>query len=373
MPYSIPLSYNPIDSAALAGVLSAYQHVHHNRMVEDFEKAITGITGVHAVALNSGTAAIHLAMKVLGVGKNDVILAPSFTYIATVNPALYLGAIPAFIDSEPGTWNMSPGLLEKTIQESVKQGVKPKAIIITHTYGMPSDLEEICRIAEVHEIPVIEDAAESFGADYKGRQTGTFGRIGIYSFNNNKTFTTYGGGVLLTPDPELAQKARFFASQARENLPYYEYHESGFNYLMGPLNAAYGLSQLAGFRQNVDHRRSVFNKYKDDLSGENIEFQVEKPGMRSSRWFSTILFKNKEIRAAAAQTLAAEGIETRPLWRPMHAQPLFAGIQGIMNGVADNLFERGLCLPSGNNLKTEDQERIVQIIRQVTSSGRAGI
>jgi dTDP-4-amino-4,6-dideoxygalactose transaminase len=367
MQYTIPLSYNPIDIPALTTVLAKYQDGHHTRMVEDFEKAIGEITGVHAVALNSGTAAIHLAMKILGVGKNDVILAPTFTYIATINPALYLGARPVFIDSVPGTWNMNPELLEKAIQESESQGIKPKAIILVHTYGMPADLTEICRIAEKYGIPLIEDAAESFGSVYRGRQAGTFGRIGIFSFNNNKTFTTYGGGVLLTADSSLAQKARFLAAQARENLPYYDHHESGFNYLMGPLNAAYGLSQLPNFRQNVDMRRSVFDQYTADLSGENIEFQLEKPEMRSNRWFSTVLFENQSIHLEVAQSLAAQGIETRPLWRPMHAQPLFKGMENYITGVADDLFERGLCLPSGTDLKPEDQVKIIRVIRAVTN------
>lgn len=369
MPYTIPLSYNPVDIDALTRVLSGYRDVHHNRMVEDFEKAIADMTGVHAVALNSGTAAIHLAMKILGVGKDDIILAPSFTYIATINPALYVGAKPVFIDSVPGTWNMDPELLEKAIRDAESRGSKPKAIILVNTYGMPSDLAEITRIAEKYHVPLIEDAAESFGSVYKGRQAGTFGRIGIFSFNNNKTFTTYGGGVLLTSEPVLAQKARFLASQARENLPYYEHRESGFNYLMGPLNAAYGLSQLPDFHRNVDKRRSIFDRYQSGLAGENIGFQLEKPEMRSNRWFSAVLFKDYATRLRVAESLAAAGAETRPLWRPMHGQPLFKGMKNYGTGVSDDLFARGLCLPSGTGLGAEDQAKITGIIRQVTNGG----
>jgi len=364
MQYSIPLSYNPIDIAALTAVLSGYKDVHHNRMVEDFEKAITGITGLHAVALNSGTAAIHLAMKILGVGTDDVILAPSFSYIATVNPALYLGAKPVFIDSLPGTWNMSPALLEKAIQDSENQGIKPKAIIIVHTYGMPSELTEICQIAKKYDIPLIEDAAESFGSTYKGRQTGTFGRIGIYSFNNNKTFTTYGGGVLVSGDPELAQRARFFASQARENLPYYEFHESGFNYLMGPLNAAYGLSQLQALNQNIEKRRKVFDAYEAAFSDRAVEFQRESAEMKSNRWFSAILVKNQDIRLQIAKSLAAQGIETRPLWKPLHSQVLFKNPVSYLSGESENLFKRGLCLPSGNNLDWANQQKVIEVIER---------
>lgn len=362
MPYSIPLSYNPIDIAALTKVLSEYQSAHHNRMVEDFEQAVTDLTGSHAVALNSGTAAIHLAMKILGVGANDIILAPTFTYIATVNPALYLGAKPVFIDSAPGTWNMSSRLLEKAIQDLKNQGIKPKAVLIVHTYGMPSEMDDICRIAEEHDIPIIEDAAESFGSTYKGRQTGTFGRIGIYSFNNNKTFTTYGGGVLVTPDPHLAKRARFLASQARENLPYYEFHESGFNYLMGPLNAAYGLSQLQFLNPNIEKRRVIFKGYKSALESRGVEFQQESGEMKSNRWFSTILLKNQSVRVEVEKALASAGIESRPLWKPLHGQKVFKNPVSYLNGESDNLFKRGLCLPSGNNLNREHQQKVIDII-----------
>lgn len=367
MQYKIPLSYNPINIPALTEVLSRYQGSHHNRIVEDFEKAFTEITGFHAVALNSGTSAIHLAMKVLGIGAGDIVIAPTFTYIATINPALYLWAKPVFVDSAPGTWNMDPDLLLKAIQDSENQGIKPKAIVIVHTYGMPSDMDQISRIAEAHNIPVIEDAAESLGSTCYGKQTGTFGKIGIYSFNNNKTFTTYGGGMLVTNDPELAGKVRFLAAQAREPRPYYEFHESGYNYLMGPLNAACGLSQLPTLQTNIENRRNNWKNYHLELSSLPVEFQLEKPEMRSNRWFSIVLFETEALRQQVASALAEQGIETRPLWKPLHSQPLFAGAKTYTTGTSEKLFERGLCLPSGNNLKTEDQEKVVGIIRQVTS------
>lgn len=373
MIHEIPLSYNPIDIDALTRVLSAYQDKHHNSLIADFEAAVTDLTGLHAIAMNSGTACIHLAMKILGVGKNDTILAPSFTYIATVNPALYLGAKPVFIDSKSDTWNMDPDLLENALQDLDSHGVKPKAIIIVHTYGMPSDLVEITKIAEKYDVPLIEDAAESFGSVFNECQTGTFGRIGVYSFNNNKLFTTYGGGALLTKDQDLAQKARFFASQARENEPYYQFRESGFNYLMSPLNAAYGLSQLHTLPLNIEKRRGIFENYKAALSDLTVEFQLEKPKMRSNRWFSTILVKNQTLRENLEKALSAQRIETRPVWRPMHSQPLFKGTKSYVNGVADKLFERGLCLPSSSALQPSDQYKIIDVIRQVTSRGSARI
>lgn len=364
MQYSIPLSYNPIDIPALTEVLSAYQGVHHNRMVEDLEKAFSELTGSHAVALNSGTSAIHLAMLMLGVKQNDIVLAPAFTYIATINPARYAGAKPVFIDAAPGTWNMDSELLVKAIQDFEKQGIKPKALVVVHTYGMPSDMDEICGIAEAHGIPIIEDAAESLGSSYKGRPTGTFGRVGIYSFNNNKVFTTYGGGILLTSDQALAQKARFLASQAREPQPFYEFRESGFNYRMGPLNAAYGLSQLKTLDQNVQKRRTNWSEYKAELEPLGVEFQLEKPEMMSSRWFSTIVLANGNLKTEAAKALAGQGIETRPLWKPLHLQPLFTGARSYTSGVAEKLFERGLCLPSGNGLSKTNQQAIVNVIKE---------
>lgn len=374
MQYSIPLSYNPIDIPALTGVLSAYRDVHHNCMIRDLEKAFTERTGCEAVAVNSGTSAIHLAMRILGIGRDDVVLAPSFTYIATINPALYLGAKPLFIDSAPGTWNMDPDLLLKSIQESDNQGIRPKSIVIAHTYGMPSDMDEIYRIAEKYDIPIIEDAAESLGSTYKGRPAGTLGRIGIYSFNNNKAFTTYGGGMLLTSDKELAQKARFLASQAREPQPYYEFRESGYNYLMGPLNAAYGLSQLKTLDLNVQKRRTIWENYRDEFRALQVEFQLEKPEMSSNRWFSTVLFQNQSTRLAVGEALTEKGIETRPLWKPLHSQPLFESIQSHQiqlhqkekgsGSIAENLFERGLCLPSGNGLSALDQQAVVKVVKE---------
>lgn len=360
--HTIPLSYNPMDIPALTSVLAKYQDVDHNQLIHDFEQSIAALTGRQAVALNSGTSAIHLAMKLLGVGPGDTILAPTFTYIATVNPARYLGANPVFIDSVPDTWNMDPELLRKALQETDRQGNRPKAIVVVHTYGMPSAMDEILRQAEAHNIPVIEDAAESFGSLYKGRLTGTFGRIGVYSFNNNKTFTTYGGGMLLTADPVLAQKARFLAAQAREDLPYYAYRESGFNYRMGPLQAAYGLSQLPAVEETLTRRRTVWETYRTALAGRGIEFQAEAPGVHSNRWFSTILLKDQATRLAVTGALAVEGIETRPLWKPLHTQPLFSGAQAYLSGVSGTLFERGLCLPSGTNLSAAEQDKVIAAI-----------
>lgn len=365
MRYTIPLSYNPIDISKLTEVLSRYNDIHHNQIISDFEEAIKTTTGsLYAVALNSGTSSIHLALKVLDVGLGDIVIVPTFTYVATVNPIRYLGGEPVFIDSELETWNMDPLLLERAIKDLKNENKKPKAIIVVHTYGMPSKMDEILRLANDHGIPVIEDAAESLGSSYKDQQVGTLGTIGIYSFNNNKVVTTYGGGVLLTKSPELAKRTRFFASQARENLPYYEHNEIGFNYAMSPLCAAVGLSQLPYLENNIKDRRRIFEEYQQQLVALKLQFQPEGVGSYSNRWFSTILFKNEATKMHVNSVLEANGIETRPLWRPMHQQPVFRKSPAYINGVSAELFEKGLCIPSGSNLRLVDLELVVRKIKE---------
>lgn len=363
--FAIPLSYNPIAVTALTDVLIRYKDVHHNTMVTDFEQLLGRVaSSPNVVALNSGTAAIHLALKILGVGFGDTILAPTFTYVATVSPAVHLGAKPVFIDSERETWNMDPKLLEKALQDLDRQGIKPKVIIVAHTYGMPSSIDAILALANRYGIPVLEDAAESVGSLYRGKPTGTLGRMGIFSFNNNKVVTTYGGGAIVTEDSILAQEARFLAAQARENLPYYEHREAGFNYAMSPLSAACGLSQLPNLEQNIEKRRHIFEVYQQELAKSEIEFHVEQPENHSNRWFSAVLFKNRTQSNKVASALATQSIETRPVWRPMHSQPLFKNVVSYLNGTADSLFDRGLCLPSGNDLNIDDQQKVIDVIKR---------
>lgn len=357
MRYTIPLSYNPIDIPKLTEVLSRYEGMHHNQMIVDFEDGLTKKIGAeHVVALNSGTAAIHLALKILGVGPGDIVIVPAFTYIATVNPVRYLGAEPVFIDSESDTWNIDPDLLEKAILDIKSVNKLPKAIIVVHTYGMPSQMDEILKLAENHGIPVVEDAAEAIGSTYNGKHIGTLGSLGIYSFNNNKVLTTYGGGAIATKNHDWAIKARFLASQARENLPYYEHKEVGHNYAMSPLSAAAGLSQLWGLDESIEKRRAVFEKYKEAL---DLQFQPERAINRSNRWFSAILFKDGATQLRAASVLEREGIETRPLWRPMHLQPLYRNYKMYDSGLSLDYFQRGLCLPSGGSMQPETQEKVI--------------
>lgn len=361
----IPLSYNAIDIPRLTGVLKQYEHVHHNQMVTDFEQLLVRKTGGgHAVALNSGTAAIHLALKIMGIQQGDRVLVPTFTYIGSANPLTYLGAQPVFVDSESKTWNIDPNLLEKALMELDQKGSRPKAILVVHTYGMPSAMDEILSVANRYEIPVIEDAAESLGALYKNKMVGTLGDVGIYSFNNNKTVTTYGGGALITRNADYALKTKFLATQARENLPYYEHRESGFNYAMSPLNAACGLSQLPLLEDYNAVRRSIISCYRESLNGTGVTFQEESPDVMSSHWFSACLFENESKMRLAEQSLKIANIETRPVWKPLHLQPVFTGALAYINGTAENLFKRGLCLPSGNDLSQVDQQLIVTTVKE---------
>ncbi|MBX2944869.1 MAG: aminotransferase class I/II-fold pyridoxal phosphate-dependent enzyme [Cyclobacteriaceae bacterium] len=364
MRYSIPLSYNPINVPRLTEVLNRYQGVHHNQLITDFESAMCSVTGSSfAVALNSGTAAIHLALKVLGIGAGDYVLAPTFTYVATINPIRYLGANPVLIDSEQITWNMDPNLVEAAILRLNAEGKKPKAMVVVHTYGMPCQLDRLLEIAKQEKLYLIEDAAESLGSTYKGKMVGTFGDVGIYSFNNNKLVTTYGGGVMVTKNQELASKVRFWANQAREDLSYYEHREIGYNYAMSPLCAAAGISQMPDLQRNVDKRRSNFASYNAALQPIGLLSQSELPGAYSNRWFSAFLFPDRATKQRVTAAMHAAGIETRPLWRPMHQQPIFQRVHVVSQGVAEDQFNRGICLPSGELLTPEELETVLALVK----------
>jgi pyridoxal phosphate-dependent aminotransferase EpsN len=366
MRYTIPLSYNPIEVDRLAETLKRYQGQHHNQLITDFEKTICRVIGSpYAVALNSGTAAIHLALKILGLTKGDYVLAPTFTYVATINPILYQGAIPVLIDSESTTWNMDPDLVEETIGKLRAEGKKPKAMVVVHTYGMPSQMDRLLEIARREEILVLEDAAESLGSSYHNQMVGTLGDVGVYSFNNNKVVTTYGGGILVTKNTEWASKVRFWANQSREDLPYYDHHETGYNYAMGPLNAAVGLTQLTDLQDNVNNRREHTEAYRSALEEKGVTFQTEMPGMHANRWFSTCLFQDEATRDRVSSVLETNGIETRPLWRPMHQQPVFSPFESINRGVAEDYFRRGICLPSGNALTPADREKVMRLVKTI--------
>jgi dTDP-4-amino-4,6-dideoxygalactose transaminase len=320
---------------------------------------------VNVAALSSGTAAIHLGLILLGVGQGDEVLCQSFTFSASANPISYLGAHPIFIDSEPDTWNLSPELLEKAIKDRLKNGTKPKAIIAVHLYGMPYRVEEIHAIAAKYEIPVLEDSAEALGSSYREQKCGSFGDIGILSFNGNKIITTSGGGALLANNKAYTDKAVFLATQARDNAVHYQHSEIGYNYRMSNVVAGIGRGQIRVLEDRVKARRNNFKHYEKELcSFSDISFLPELPGFSSNRWLSCILTPSFEIREVIRMALMEQNIESRPLWKPMHLQPVFEGDLAFKNGVSQDLFERGLCLPSGSNLEREDLERITNIIKK---------
>ena len=338
--------------------------------VDKFEEAIQDFVegGIHVAALSSGTAAIHLALEILGVSHGDEVICQSFTFSASANPIKYLGANPIFVDSERDTWNMSPILLEKAIQDRLKNGIKPKAIVAVHLYGMPYKVEEIRKIADAHGIPIVEDSAEALGSKYRDENCSSFGDIGILSFNGNKIITTSGGGAMTTKNPEVKKKAVFLATQARDNAPHYQHSNVGYNYRMSNVLAGIGRGQMEVLQERVAARRANHEFYKSRLAHlGDIEFLEEPTGFYSNRWLTCILTPSLEIREMIRLALMEEDIESRPLWKPMHLQPVFADALHFSDGTSEDLFHRGLCLPSGSNLEINDLERIVSLITQKLS------
>jgi len=320
---------------------------------------------VHVAALSSGTAAIHLGLKLLGVKSGDEVLCQSMTFSASANPILYLSAIPIFIDSEKETWNMCPELLEKAIRSRIQQGKKPKAIITVHLYGMPYKSDEIKMIASKYDIPVLEDAAEAFGSTYKGINCGTLGTLSILSFNGNKIITTSGGGALISHKKEDKEKAIFYATQSRDNAVHYQHSEIGYNYRMSNVVAGIGRGQMLVLDARVAARRKNFEVYKKELeSNENLSFLKEPKDHFSNRWLSCLLTPDYTTREKIRKALEKENIESRPLWKPMHLQPVFSKSLVYTNGVSEDLFNRGLCLPSGSNLTEKDLNKVVFSIKK---------
>ena len=333
--------------------------------VDAFEKELVKYTHTgFAASLNSGTAAIHLALIILGVTAGDEVICQSMTFSASANPIKYVGATPVFIDSETETWNMCPVLLREAIVDRMAKGKKPKAIIPVHLYGMPAKMLEILEIANEFGIPIIEDAAEALGSTINWKATGTFGTMGILSFNGNKIITTSGGGALISNQEEYIEKAKFLATQARDPALHYQHSEIGYNYRMSNVSAAIGCGQMEVLDDHVTGRRANFDFYKAALAEiEGISFLEEPAGYLSNRWLSTILIDplkaNGITREKIASTLLKDNIECRPLWKPMHLQPVFADCLFYGTGVAEDLFNRGLCLPSGSNLSKDDLKRVV--------------
>jgi dTDP-4-amino-4,6-dideoxygalactose transaminase len=338
--------------------------------VDAFEEDIKRFVDVkkEVAVVSSGTAAIHLALTCLGVGRGDEVICQSFTFIASANPAVYLGATPVFVDSEPDTWNMSPSLLDTAIQDRIrKTGRKPKAIIMVHLFGMPAKIDEIMEVARRYDIPVVEDAAEAMGSMYKNRHCGTFGHYGIFSFNGNKMITTSGGGALICPDMAAKEKALFYATQAREPKPYYQHEVSGYNYRMSNICAGIGRGQMTVLENHVEHHRKVCRWYAEllgDIKGVSVHVNPTADS-DSNFWLSSILIDEDVFGADIEKVrlhLESQDIECRRLWKPLHLQPVFKDAPRYVNGISEMLFGKGLCLPSGPYVGREQVERIVKEI-----------
>lgn len=335
--------------------------------VEKFQSEFAAYVGApRAIALSSGTAALHLALLVSGVEAGDDVLVSSLTFAGSVNPIRYLGANPVFIDSEPRSWNLDPDLVESYLRSADARGKRPKAIVPVHLYGQVADMAPILELGARYGVPVIEDAAEALGATYNGRAAGTLGGLGIYSFNGNKVITTSGGGMIVAEDDRLLDRVLKLATQAREPAAHYEHREIGFNYRLSNLLAAVGRGQLAALEDRLAARAAVFKRYEEALAGiAGLELQPDAGWGRHARWLSTVLIDparfgrtREEVRLA----LEEENIESRPLWKPMHLQPVYADAVTVLNGVSARLFEHGLCLPSGSAMTVEDQARVIDRI-----------
>ncbi len=337
--------------------------------VDGFERELCQITGAgHAAALTTGTAAIHLGLKLLGVGPGDVVPVSTLTFSASVNPILYCGATPLLIDSEETSWNLDPNLLERALQRLADSGTPAKVAIVVHLYGQTADMDAIIDVCARHDCAILEDAAEALGSTHGDRHAGTIGRVGVYSFNGNKILTTSGGGALVSDDADLVAHARKLATQAREPAPHYEHTEVGHNYRMSNLLAGVGRGQLEVLADRVAARRAHFDAYRQalgDLPG--VTFMPEAPWGKSNRWLTTLTIDPARFgvdREAVRLALEEQNIEARPVWKPMHRQPIFARYECVGGAVADRLFEQGLCLPSGSSLSEHDRGRVIDIVRQ---------
>jgi dTDP-4-amino-4,6-dideoxygalactose transaminase len=339
--------------------------------VDGFEVQLQDYLNIgHAAALSSGTSALHLALILAGIGQGDLVLCSSFTFSASANPIVYQGATPVFIDSEEKTWNMDPDLAEQAIQTLSSNGQMPKALVLVHLYGMPSQMDRFEEIARKYNITIIEDAAEALGSHWNGKMMGTFGAMGVLSFNGNKIITTSGGGALVSKNGEWIAKARFLATQARDSAPHYQHSQIGYNYRLSNVLAGIGRGQMEVLPDRIVNRRANFSYYHKALSDlAGIEFHKEPENYFSNRWLTCLTvdpqksggITREDIRLA----LEKENIESRPLWKPMHLQPIFRDYPCWVNGVSEKLFDQGLCLPSGSNLSAADLQRVVFMIRSL--------
>ena len=346
--------------------------------VDGFEREVAGYVGVgHAAAVSSGTAAIHLALLLLGVKPGDTVFCSSLTFAGSSNPILYCNAQPVFIDSDPGSWNISAVALERALEWARRENRLPRCVILVNLYGQSADMDAILPLCERYGVPVLEDAAESLGAKYKGRASGSFGRVSIFSFNGNKIITTSGGGMLVSDDEALVVHARKLSTQAREPAPHYEHIEVGFNYRMSNVLAGIGRGQLKVLDQRVEKRRQVFETYRKALADFDLQWMPEPEGCHSTRWLSCFTVPGADAfhrRNRLLRSLERHSIEARPVWKPMHLQPLYRGTRYFMHGATDvsaELFDAGVCLPSGSNLTDEQQARVIDQLRRALAAPEA--
>lgn len=345
--------------------------------VDAFEKEIAAYAGIKgALALSSGTAAMHLGLMLLGVGPGDTVFCSSLTFSASANPIVYQGATPVFIDAEPRSWNMCPVALNRAFAAAEKSGKLPKAVVVVDLYGQSADYDPILEICDHYGVPILEDAAEALGATYKGRKCGSFGKVGVFSFNGNKIITTSGGGMLLSDDEEMITKARFWATQARDPAPHYQHSEIGYNYRMSNLLAAVGRPQLAEIGARVEKRRKIFDRYQDALGSiSGVDFMPEPSFGRASRWLTVMTLDPEKTGLSPMDVideLSKNNIEARPVWKPMHLQPVFQAFPFFAkngNDISKNFFETGLCLPSGSSLTGGEQNRIIAILELSLGKG----
>jgi pyridoxal phosphate-dependent aminotransferase EpsN len=342
-----------------------------------FEREMCEATGSRsALCVSSGTAGLHLAIRLLGVGPGDVVLCSTFTFVASANPIVYQGARPVFIDAEPGSWNMDPALLAEALADCAGNGRPPGAVVVADIYGQCADWDRIAPLAAAAGVPVVEDAAEALGATYRGRQAGTFGAIGVFSFNGNKIITTSGGGMMVSADPVLIEKACHWATQARDPAPHYEHTELGYNYRLSNVLAGIGRGQLRSLPARIERRREIFEYYRavlGDLPG--LGFMPDIPGGASNRWLTCITIDPGEAgtdRDEVLRLLAADDIEARPLWKPLHRQAVYAGAKAYGGAVSERLFAQGLCLPSGSAMTGEDLARVAGVVRSAFPAAASG-
>jgi pyridoxal phosphate-dependent aminotransferase EpsN len=377
--YLSPPDLGPLERELLLDALDSGWAAPLGPHVDGFERELADLAGVpYAVALSSGTAALHLALAALGVKAGDDVLVSTLTFVATANAVRYVGAAPAFIDAAPDTWNMDPDLLEEEIEERVRRGRRPAAVIAVDLYGQCCDYDRIEAVCGRHGVPLIEDAAEALGASYRGRPAGSFGACAVFSFNGNKIVTTSGGGMLVSRDRAIVERARHLAAQAREPAPHYEHAETGYNYRLSNLLAAVGRGQLRSLADKIDRRRTIRRAYQRALAGyEGIDFLNEADYGRSNAWLTCVTVDPVRLgvtREDLRLRLEARNIESRPVWKPMHLQPVFRSCTVRRGDCAQRLFEQGLCLPSGSGLSPAEQAQVVDAIEGVIAQrvGMAG-